>query len=111
MIGLTPDDVIASHYGQAEFAFRPILAITPDDAIAQGKANAMVALRSADRHDPVACGGLVDAVPLGRALARHADKGRQARRRRRIARRAARRGVDRSGRLGRHRRAVERTLA
>jgi transposase len=83
-------------------------------------------LTPANRHDSVAFEALLDAIPpvkrpRGRPRKRpaklHADKGydfrrcRQALRKRRIKGRIARRGVDSSERLGRHRWVVERTLA
>ena len=83
-------------------------------------------LTPANRHDSKELEPLVDAVPpirqcAGRPRRRpaklHADKGydfahlRQALRRRGITPRIARRGVDTSQRLGRHRWVVERTLA
>lgn len=83
-------------------------------------------LSAANRHDSTLLETLVDAVPAirqcaGRPRRRpaklHADKGydfprcRQALRRRSIVPRIARRGIDRSDRLGRHRWKVERTLA
>ena len=83
-------------------------------------------LTPANRHDSVAFEELVDAIPpirrpRGRPRKRpeklHADKGydfprcRAALRRRHIKSRIARRGVDSSARLGRHRWVVERTLA
>jgi len=83
-------------------------------------------LTGANRHDSVVFEALVDAVPptktpAGRRRKRpaklHADKGydyprcRRALSRRGIKVRIARRGVDSSERLGRHRWVVERTLA
>jgi transposase len=83
-------------------------------------------LTAANRHDSVAFEELIDAIPpvrrpRGRPRKRpaklHADKGydfrrcRQALRERHIKGRIARRGVDSSERLGRHRWVVERTLA
>jgi transposase len=83
-------------------------------------------LTGANRHDSVVFAELLDAVPptktpAGRRRKRpdkvHADKGydyprcRQALSRRRIRIRIARKGVERSDRLGRHRWVVERTLA
>ena len=83
-------------------------------------------LTGANRHDSVVFEALVDAVPptktpAGRRRKRpaklHADKGydyprcRRALSRRGIGVRIARRGVDSSERLGRHRWVVERTLA
>ena len=80
----------------------------------------------ANRHDSGMLGPMLDAVPAirqchGRPRRRsaklHADKAydhaacRQSCRERKIAPRIARRGVDRSDRLGRHRCVVERTLA
>ncbi len=80
----------------------------------------------ANRHDSTAFEAMLDAVPpirtpAGRRRKRpaklHADKGydyarcRLACRQRRIKARIARRGVERSDRLGRHRWVVERTLA
>jgi len=83
-------------------------------------------LTGANRHDSVAFEALLDAVPPirqpnGRRRKRpdkvHADKAydiprcRQALRRRHIKVRIARKGIDSSQRLGRHRWVVERTLA
>ena len=83
-------------------------------------------LSGANRHDSAVFEGLLDAIrpierPRGRPRRRpstlHADKGydyrkcRAALRRRHIKGRIARRGVDSSERLGRHRWVVERTLA
>ena len=83
-------------------------------------------LSPANRHDSVFFEALLDAVPpirtpAGRRRKRpaklHADKGyddrkcRAACRKRRIKHRIARKGVERSDRLGRHRWVVERTLA
>jgi len=80
----------------------------------------------ANRHDGAMFDDLLDAVPPSRTptghrrtrpAKLHADKGcdsprcRQALRRRRITVRIARNGVESSERLGRHRWAVERTLA
>jgi len=80
----------------------------------------------ANRHDSVEFEAMLDAVPpvrrpsgqrRRRPAKRHADEGddyarcRQACRRRRIKHRIARAGVEPKGRLGRHRRVVERTLA
>ena len=80
----------------------------------------------ANRHDSSAFAALLDAVPgvrrpsgqrRKRPAKLHADKGydsrrcRDALRRRRIKARIARRGIDSSERLGRHRWVVERTLA
>ena len=85
-----------------------------------------VRLSGANRHDSVLFEEVVDAVPPirqpnGRRKKRpaklHADKAYDHRRcrtaltRRRIKVRIARRGVDSSARLGRHRWVVERTLA
>ena len=88
-----------------------------------------VGLSAANTHDSQLLEPMVDAVPAvigprgrpGRPRRRpakpHADKGydfprcRQALRRRSISPRIARRGVDSSQRLGRHRWKVERTLA
>ncbi len=88
-----------------------------------------VGLSAANPHDSQLLEELVDAVPAiigprgrpGRPRRRpaklHADKGydypscRQALRRRRISPRVARRGVESSQRLGRHRWKVERSLA
>jgi transposase len=85
-----------------------------------------VALSGANRHDSKMLASTLDAVPpvrRGRGRPRrrpdklHADKGYDHRfcrrdcRRRGIAPRIARRGVDSSARLGRHRWKVERTLA
>ncbi len=81
---------------------------------------------AANVHDSKALEEMVDAIsrirrPRGRPRKRpkklHADKGydyprcRAALRRRRIKARIARRGVERSDRLGRHRWVVERTLS
>jgi transposase len=83
-------------------------------------------LIGANRHDSVVFADLVDAIPPirqpnGRRRKRpaklHADKGydyprcRQALRCRHIQGRIARKGIDSSARLGRHRWVVERTLA
>ena len=83
-------------------------------------------LTGANRHDSVVCAELLDAIPPikqpnGRRRKRpaklHADKGydyprcRAALRRRHIRVRIARKGIDSSQRLGRHRWVVERTLA
>jgi len=83
-------------------------------------------LTGANRHDSVVFEALLDAVPTvkqpnGRRRKRpdklHADKGydyprcRSALSRRHIKVRIARKGVERSDRLGRHRWVVERTLA
>ena len=83
-------------------------------------------LTGANRHDSVVFAELLDAVPptktpAGRRRKRpdkvHADKGydyprcRRALSQRHIRVRIARRGVERSDRLGRHRWVVERTLA
>ena len=83
-------------------------------------------LSGANRHDSAVFEELLDAVPpiktpAGRRRQRpvklHADKGydiprcRQALTRRRIKIRIARKGIDSSQRLGRHRWVVERTLA
>jgi transposase len=83
-------------------------------------------LTGANRHDSVVFEDLIDAIPptktpAGRRRKRpaklHADKGydyprcRQALRRRHIQVRIARKGIDSSARLGRHRWVVERTLA
>jgi transposase len=89
-----------------------------------------VALSAANTHDSTLLEQVIDAVPAiigprGRSVGRprqrpaklHADKGydfprcRQALRRRSISPRIARRSVDSSQRLGRHRWKVERTLA
>jgi transposase len=88
-----------------------------------------VGLSAANTHDSLLLEQLVDGVPAiigprgrpGRPRRRpaklHADKGydypscRQALRRRRIIPRVARRGVESSQRLGRHRWKVERSLA
>jgi hypothetical protein len=88
-----------------------------------------VALSAANTHDSLLLEQLVDAVPAiigprgrpGRPRRRpaklHADKGydyprcRQALRRRGIRARVARRGLDSSQRLGRHRWRVERSIA
>jgi len=83
-------------------------------------------LTAANRHDSVIFEALLDAIPLirqanGRRRKRpdklHADKGydiprcRAALHRRHIRVRIARKGIDSSQRLGRHRWVVERTLA
>jgi transposase len=83
-------------------------------------------LTGANRHDSVVFEELLDAIPSirqanGRRRKRprklHADKGydtprcRTALRRRHIRVRIARKGIDSSARLGRHRWVVERTLA
>jgi transposase len=83
-------------------------------------------LSGANRHDSIVFEALLDAVPPvkqpnGRRRKRpakgHADKAydiprcRQALRRRHIRVRIARKGIDSSARLGRHRWVVERTLA
>jgi transposase len=83
-------------------------------------------LSGANRHDSVVFEDLLDAVPPirqpnGRRRKRpaklHADKAydiprcRQALRRRHIQVRIARKGIDSSQRLGRHRWVIERTLA
>ena len=83
-------------------------------------------LTAANRHDSVIFEALLDAIPSskqvnGRRRKRpaklHADKGydiprcRTALRRRHIRVRIARKGIDSSERLGRHRWVVERTLA
>ena len=83
-------------------------------------------LSAANVHDSCLFEPLLDAVaPIRQCVGRprkrpgklHADKGydfdrcRRAARRRRVAPRIARRGVDSSERLGRHRWVVERTLA
>jgi transposase len=83
-------------------------------------------LTGANRHDTVVFEEVLDAIPRirqpnGRRRKRphklHADKGydiprcRQALRRRHIRCRIARKGVDSSERLGRHRWVIERTLA
>jgi transposase len=83
-------------------------------------------LTGANRHDSVVFEELLDAIPpiktpAGRRRKRpgklHGDKGydiprcRQALRRRRIKIRIARKGIDASQRLGRHRWVIERTLA
>ena len=85
-----------------------------------------VLLTGANRHDSVVFEELLDAIPWikqanGRRRKRprklHADKGydiprcRTALRRRHIRVRIARKGIDSSARLGRHRWVVERTLA
>jgi transposase len=85
-----------------------------------------VVLTPANTHDSVVFEEVVDAIPpikrpsgqrRRRPAKLHADKGydfrkcRAALRRRRIKSRIARRGVERSDRLGRHRWVVERTLA
>ncbi len=83
-------------------------------------------LTGANRHDSVPFAELVDAIPpikrpsgqrRRRPAKLHADKAYDARRcrtaltRRRIKVRIARKGVDSSARLGRHRWVVERTFA
>jgi transposase len=83
-------------------------------------------LTGANRHDSVVFDELLDAIPpikrpsgqrRKRPAKLHADKGydyprcRQALRRRHIQARIARKGIDSSARLGRHRWVVERTLA
>jgi len=83
-------------------------------------------LTAANRHDSVVFEELLDAIPPIRQANKrrrkrpaklHADKGydiprcRQALRRRHIRVRIARKGIDSSARLGRHRWVVERTLA
>lgn len=83
-------------------------------------------LSGANRHDTMVFEEVLDAIPpirtpAGRRRKRpaklHADKAydiprcRQALRRRHIRVRIARKGVERSARLGRHRWVVERTLA
>jgi transposase len=83
-------------------------------------------LTGANRHDSVVFADLLDAIPPirqanGRRRKRpaklHADKGydiprcRQALRRRHIRIRIARKGIESSQRLGRHRWVIERTLA
>jgi transposase len=83
-------------------------------------------LTGANRHDSVVFEDLLDAIPLikqangyrrKRPAKLHADKGydyprcRQALRHRHIQVRIARKGIDSSQRLGRHRWVVERTLA
>ena len=85
-----------------------------------------VLLTGANRHDSVVFETLLDAIPLiktpagqrrKRPAKLHADKGydyprcRAALRRRHIQVRIARKGIDTSERLGRHRWVVERTLA
>ena len=85
-----------------------------------------VRLSPANRHDSQLLAAMIEAVPpirhgVGRPQRRpaklHADKGydfpqcRQALRRRAIQPRIARRGIDSSERLGRHRWVVERTLS
>ena len=86
-----------------------------------------VALSGANRHDSTMLAATLDAVPPVRSGRRgrprrrpdklHADKGYDHRRNRRecrargIAPRIARRGIDSSQRLGRHRWVVERTHA
>ena len=85
-----------------------------------------VCLTGANRHDSVVFAELIDAIPAikrprGRPRRRpaklHADKAydmprcRHALSRRRIKVRIARKGIDSSERLGRHRWVVERTLA
>jgi transposase len=82
-------------------------------------------LTEANRHDSVVFEDLLDAIPpikqanghrRKRPAKLHADKGydiprcRQALRRRHIRVRIARKGIDSSARLGRHRWVVERTL-
>ncbi len=86
----------------------------------------VVRLTGANRHDSIVFEAVLDAVPpvkcpLGQRRTRptrlHADKAydmprcRQALTRRHIKVRIARKGVDTSDRLGRHRWVVERTLA
>ena len=83
-------------------------------------------LSEATRHDSICFESLLDAVPAIRTPAGqrrkrpaklHADKAydiprcRQALKRRRIANRIARKGVDSRARLGRHRWVMERTMA
>jgi transposase len=83
-------------------------------------------LTGANRHDAMVFEDLLDAIPpikrpsgqrRRRPAKLHADKGydyprcRQALRRRHIRVRIARKGIDSSERLGRHRWVVERTLA
>ena len=83
-------------------------------------------LSGANRHDSIVFADLLDAVPpiqqpnrrrRKRPQKLHADKAydiprcRQALRRRHIACRIARKGIDSSERLGQHRWVVERTLA
>jgi transposase len=83
-------------------------------------------LTGANRHDSVVFEDLIDAIPpikrpSGQRRKRpakvHADKGydyprcRQALRQRHIRSRIARKGIDSSQRLGRHRWVIERTLA
>jgi IS5 family transposase len=83
-------------------------------------------LSGANHHDSVVFEAVIDAIPptttssgqrRKRPAKLHADKGydyprcRQARRRRHIRVRIARKGSDSSQRLGRHRWVVERTLA
>ena len=83
-------------------------------------------LTGANRHDSVVFAELLDAIPPSktpsgqrrrRPAKVHADKAydiprcRQALRQRRITCRIARKGIDSSQRLGRHRWVVERTLA
>ena len=88
-----------------------------------------VRLSAANAHDATQLLPRVDTIPpiigpwgkpgrpRGRPAQRHADQAcdcpvlRRALRARRITPRIARRGVDASGRLGRHRRVVERTQA
>jgi transposase len=85
-----------------------------------------VCLTAANRHDSVVFEALIDAIPpikrpAGQRRRRpaklHADKAydiprcRRALTRRRIKVRIARKGIERSDRLGRHRWVVERTLA
>ena len=95
--------------------------------IVEGRGVPLAILQSpADRHDSAVFEALVDAVPpikrpsgqrRKRPAKLHADEGydyprrRAALRRRRVKSRIARRGAERSDRLGRHRRVVERTLA
>ena len=83
-------------------------------------------LTGANRHDSIVFEAVLDAIPAiktpagqrrKRPVKLHADKGydsprcRQALRRRHIRVRIARKGIDSSQRLGRHRWVVERTLA
>ena len=83
-------------------------------------------LTGANRHDRMVVADLIDAIPLikcpsgqrrTRPATLHADKaydiprGRQALTRRHIKIRIARKGIDSSQRLGRHRWVIERTLA
>ncbi len=83
-------------------------------------------LSGANRHDSVVFEAVIDAIPptktssgqrRKRPAKLHADKGydyprcRQALRRRHIRVRIARKGIDSSHRLGRHRWVVERTLS